>query len=285
MSAIGSGQEIFCSRGSDVWETGLGSSAARQSHDPVPECGIFLQLLSRNRRGKILVGLAALGFGLLTVAPIGPALKLPLEERFPRLAELPERIDGILVLGGSATPPFSWPSGVSAFNCSTVRLLGAVELARRHPEAKLVLVGAGLFPVGYDKPATVGLVVKHGIAPARIVLEEKSRTTHENAVYAKELLQPALGETWILITSAYHMPRGVGAFRAIGWQVIPYPVDFSIDRTTDLRASFNLVRGLHDNTMGSHEWVGLAAYRLMGWTRELFPAPTRPVPTGLRTQQ
>jgi len=158
--------------------------------------GVILHLLTRGRRGKVLVGLSALGFALLAVVPIGPAMMLPLEERFPRPAKLPERIDGILVLGGAVTPPFSWSSGVTAFNCSTVR---------------------------------------------------------------------------VLITSAYHMPRSMGAFTAVGWQVIPYPVDFSIDRQTELRASFNLVDGLHDSTLAGHEWVGLVGYRLMGWTRELFP--------------
>ena len=233
--------------------------------------GVILHLLTRGRRGKVLVGLSALGFALLAVVPIGPAMMLPLEERFPRPAKLPERIDGILVLGGAVTPPFSWSSGVTAFNCSTVRVLGAVALARRHPEAKLVLVGSGLFPVGFDARATLGFVANEGIAPARILLEEKSCITRENAVYAKELLRPAPGETWVLITSAYHMPRSMGAFTAVGWQVIPYPVDFSIDRQTELRASFNLVDGLHDSTLAGHEWVGLVGYRLMGWTRELFP--------------
>ena len=143
-----------------------------------------------------------------------------------------------------------------------------------------MLVGGGLFPVGYfDARATVGLIVREGIAPSRIFLE-KSRSTRENAVYAKELLRPAPGETWLLVTSAYHMPRSVGAFTAVGWQVIPYPVDFSIDPRTEFRASFNLVDGLHDSTLAGHEWAGLVGYRLMGWTRELFPAPTTQAPTG-----
>jgi uncharacterized SAM-binding protein YcdF (DUF218 family) len=207
-------------------------------------------------------------------------MMLALEERFPRPAELPERIDGILVLGGPVNPVLSLPSGVSAFNCSIVRVLDAVALARRHPEAKLVLVGGGFFSIGYsDAHATQGFIVNEGIAPARILLEGKSRSTHENAVYAKELLRPAPDETWVLITSAYHMPRSMGAFTAAGWHVIPYPVDFS-DPRADLRASFDLIGLLNDSTLAAHEWVGLVGYRLMGWTQELFPAPTTQAPTG-----
>ncbi len=243
--------------------------------------GVILLLVSKGRRGKLLIGLSALGFALVAVAPIGSAMMLVLEQRFPRPAKLPERIDGILVLGGAVTPPLSWSSGVTTFNCSTVRVLAGVALARRHPEAKLVLVGGGLFPVGYsDTTATVRFVANEGIAPARILLEQKSRSTHENAVYARALVRPAAGETWVLVTSAYHMPRSVGAFRAAGWRVIPYPVDFSIDPRTDLGASFNLADGLKDSTIASHEWLGLAGYRLMGWTPELFPAPTTPPQSG-----
>jgi uncharacterized SAM-binding protein YcdF (DUF218 family) len=241
--------------------------------------GVMLHLLSRGRRGRVLVGLSALGFGLLTVAPIGPALMLSLEQRFPRPAKLPERIDGILLLGGAVNPVLSLSSGGTTFNCSTTRLLGAIALARLHPEAKLVLIGAGMFPVGYsDARATLEFVFNEGIAPARILLERKSRTTRENAVYAKELLSPALGQSWVLVTSAYHMPRSMGAFRGAGWEVIPYPVDFSIDSKRDLRTSFDLIGLLNDSTLAGHEWVGLAGYRLMGWTRELFPAPTTQTP-------
>jgi uncharacterized SAM-binding protein YcdF (DUF218 family) len=76
------------------------------------------------------------------------------------------------------------------------------------------------------------------------------------------------------------MPRSMGAFNAVGWQVIPYPVDFSIDPNIELRVSFNLVNGLHDSTLAGHERAGLVSYRLMGWARELFPVPTTPAPTG-----
>src|SRR5271163_2915022 len=164
--------------------------------------GVLFFLLSRGRRGRALVGLAALGFALLAVTPIGPAMLLALEQRFPRPAQLPERIDGILLLGGAVDPALSLSYGETVFNSAIARVLGGVALARRHPEAKLVVVSGegGFFPIGFSEArATLGFVVDEGIAPARILLEEKSRSTHENAVYAKELLRPAPGETWVLI--------------------------------------------------------------------------------------
>jgi uncharacterized SAM-binding protein YcdF (DUF218 family) len=241
--------------------------------------GILLLAVSCGRRGKVLVGLSALGFLLLAIAPIGPAMLLALEQRLPRPAALPAKIDGILVLGGAVEPGLSLSYGETVFNGAVSRVLGGIALAKRHPEAKVALIGGegGFVQVGLaEARATLGFVVEEGIAPARVILEERSRSTHENAVYAKELIQPAPGETWILVTSAYHMPRAVASFEAVGWPVIPYPVDYKIDPQTGLRANFSLLDGLGATTLAGKEWAGLVGYRLMGWTLRLFPAPEGP---------
>jgi uncharacterized SAM-binding protein YcdF (DUF218 family) len=237
--------------------------------------GLLLLLGSRGRRGKLLIGLAAIGFLAFAVAPIGPAMLLVLEQRFPRPQMLPDRIDGILVLGGAVAPGLSLAYGETVFNASVARVLAGIALARRHPEAKLALAGGEgeLFPVGFaEARATLGFVHEEGIAAARIILEERSRSTHENAVFAKELIRPGPAETWILVTSAFHMPRAIASFRAVDWPVIPYPVDFKVDPSAVLRANFNLLEGLGTATTAGKEWAGLVGYRLRGWTGELFPS-------------
>jgi uncharacterized SAM-binding protein YcdF (DUF218 family) len=227
----------------------------------------------------LLVVLSAIGLLLLAVAPIGPAMMLVLEQRFPRPAKLPDRIDGILVLGGAVDPRISLTYGETVFNGSIARVLAGIALARKHPEAKLALVGGEgeLFPVGLaESRATSRFVADEGIPATRVLIEERSRSTHENALFAKEQIRPVPGQTWVLVTSAFHMPRAVGAFRAVDWPVIPYPVDFRVDPSTGLRASFSLVDGLSSSTVAGKEWAGLVGYRLLGWTRELFPAPSGP---------
>ena len=212
---------------------------------------------------------------MLAVAPVGPALLLPLEQRFARPPAPPAKIDDILLLGGAVVPRLSQAYGETVFNEAVTRVLAGTELARHHPEATLALLsGEGdLFPVGYSEArATLGFILDRGIARDRIILEEKSRSTHENAVFAKQRIQPKPGQVWVLVTSAYHMPRAVASFRAVSWPVIPYPVDFRIDPQTGLRPSFSLLDGLATATLAGKEWVGLAAYRMFGWTRELFPA-------------
>src|SRR5580700_2740137 len=236
--------------------------------------GVLFFLVSRGRRGKVLVGISLLGFLVLAVAAVGPAKMLALEERFPR-PQLPERIDGILVLGGAVDPALSLSYGETVFGSAVARVLAGTALARRYPEAKLALIGGegGFVPVGLaESRATLGLVIEQGVASARVILEERSRSTHENALYAKELIQPAPGAIWILITSAYHMPRSIASFDGVGWPVIPYPVDYRIDPQTGLRANFSLLDGLGATTLAGKEWAALLAYRVMGWTPELFPA-------------
>ncbi len=238
--------------------------------------GVLLGLASRGRRGRILVALATFGLLVLAVAPVGPALLLPLEQRFSRPATLPAKIDGILILGGAVVPRLSLAYGETVFNSAVTRVLTGTALARRHPEARVALLsGEGeLLPVGYSEArATLGFVLDQGIARDRVILEERSRSTHENAVFAKALIRPEPGQVWVLVTSAYHMPRAVASFRAVGWPSIPYPVDFRVDPHTWLRPGFSLLDGLDMATLAGKEWVGLAAYRMFGWTRELFPAP------------
>jgi uncharacterized SAM-binding protein YcdF (DUF218 family) len=238
--------------------------------------GVILFLVSRSRRGRVLVGVSALGFFLLAVTPIGPAMLLALEQRIPRPAALPSKIDGILVLGGAVEPALSLSYGETVFNSAVARVLAGIALARKYPDAKLALIGGegGFVTVGLpESRATLRFVVDQGIAAERVILEEHSRSTHENAVSAKELIRPAPGATWILITSAYHMPRAITSFDAVDWPVIPYPVDYRIDPQTGLRASFSLLDGLGASTLAGKEWAGLLGYRLMGWTRQLFPAP------------
>ena len=111
-----------------------------------------------------------------------------------------------------------------------------------------------------------------GVERSQIVLESQSRNTYENVLYTKELVKPKPQETWLLITSAFHMPRSVGIFRKAGWEVIPYPTDYRViagQRQPNLGFSEKL--SIIDNA--AKEWVGLVSYFLLGRTSELFPKP------------
>ena len=117
-----------------------------------------------------------------------------------------------------------------------------------------------------------------GLGDRTITYENRSRTTYENVQRLKALLGPQPGQTWLLITSAWHMPRSMGLFQHVGWSVIPYPVGYKTGPgwVMAFRGSFPDRLGLVD--LAAHEWVGLTAYWLLGRTASLFPAPQASTP-------
>jgi uncharacterized SAM-binding protein YcdF (DUF218 family) len=152
-----------------------------------------------------------------------------------------------------------------------------VELARRYPSARLVFTGGSAGLLGEGPPEAIGarkLWLSLGVPAERMTFEEKSRNTWENAVFTRDLVKPKPGEIWLLVTSAWHMPRSVGIFRHLGFDVIPYPVAY---RTFGDERDFLLSPSMTDRIFmfdfGIREWVGLLAYRLAGKTDALFPAP------------
>ncbi len=234
--------------------------------------GAILLFTRRWRLGRGLVVLAAIL--QLGSAQIDPWLRRALEDRFA-LATEPRHVDGIIVLGGAIEPQLSVARGRPALG-SADRVTAMVELAHRHPEARVVYSGGSgnlLDQADKEAPQLRMLLDSMGIGVAGMTFEDQSRTTHENAVFSKRLTAPQPGETWLLVTSAMHMPRAMGAFRAIGWPVIPYPVDYTTLPSTPMGLSFNLGSGPAHLQAVLHEWLGLAQYRLMGWSDSLFPGP------------
>jgi uncharacterized SAM-binding protein YcdF (DUF218 family) len=212
----------------------------------------------------------------LTLLPLGQVTLRPLEERFPQ-PDLPDRIDGIILLGGSVHTEMAADRGQPVLNNAAERITEFVALARRYPEARLVFTGgSGFVFSGELREADVIHHVLDGLGfdPSRITFERESRNTYENALFSRPLVNPAAGETWLLITSAAHMPRSVGIFRRAGWPVLAYPVDYR--STHELTWSPDLLSGLEALNESLREWVGLIAYRLMDRTDALFPSPRFP---------
>lgn len=219
------------------------------------------------------IWLTALSALLLFVAfaPVHTWLGRPLEDRFPPPASLPAKVDGILVLGGFASEYMAHKRGQISISESAERVMVGAALAHQHPEARLVITGRGV-----DHPTLAAWLSDIGLEPARITYEAESRNTIENAVLSHRMVQPGPDEVWLLVTSAQHMPRAVGAFRKADWSVTPYPVDY---RTADIEivADWPDVAGrLYGIGSVLKEWVGLAAYYAMDRTDALFPAPDIP---------
>lgn len=238
--------------------------------------GAWLLWTRWRRVGRWLVSVGVL-FGLaMAIFPIGGWLYLFFENRFPVVHDLPDRVDGIVVLGGVVDQIVTQARGQVSINGAAERLIEFSALARRYPEAKLVFTGGSGIPFRQDvKEADVlePLLDILGLEPGRVVFERNARNTHENAVLTHKLVDPKPEETWVLITSAFHMPRAYGSFRKIGWRVIPYPVDFNTRGDESFGLSFSLGSGMSGVRAALHELMGLTFYWLTGKTDDLFPAP------------
>ena len=238
--------------------------------------GALLLFTRRWRLGRGVI-VAALTAALLpAVLPLGQWLTGALEGRFPAPAALPAHVDGIVVLGGAVDPRMSARQGMPAIRGAADRITAMVILSRRYPEARIVYSGGSGDPLDQEHreaPEVRRLLSDMGCGIAAMRFEDRSRNTHENAVFSRELMAPTPGETWLLVTSAMHMPRAVGSFRAVGWPVIAYPVDYATLGGLDWRPRFDVGGGLGQLEGAAHELLGLVLYRLSGWTDALLPGP------------
>jgi uncharacterized SAM-binding protein YcdF (DUF218 family) len=163
------------------------------------------------------------------------------------------------------------------FNEAGERLTEAAWLAHKLPAVPVIITG-GVGPILLEGAPGGGPVRAYlaaiGVARERILLEEESRTTLENAILTRDLVRPRPGQRWLLVTSAGHMPRAMGTFRRQGFEVIAWPADFRTRDGRDRWRTFpSIPRGLRRTDDAATEWVGLLAYWLLGRTDALFPAP------------
>jgi len=194
-----------------------------------------------------------------TFTPIGAALTGPLEYRFARpRPDSQAAPDGIILLGGGGI------GGIDA----------VLRLSKDYPKARLIFTGFApdKGTATFDK-YLLTMFARLGGDPTRIYMDSRPQTTSEDAVYTAAVVQPKPSERWLLVTSALHMPRSVGCFRAVGFQLVPYPIEF---RTVQSHPSHRFAAGspaLNRFDTAAREWIGLVAYRLMGKTDALFPGP------------
>ncbi|MEZ5639410.1 MAG: YdcF family protein [Burkholderiaceae bacterium] len=231
--------------------------------------GLLASSCRRPRTGRALGWLALLAL-IGACWTSGPeALVRALESRHPKPVGIDmEQQVGIVVLGGALSHPSLWENHQEVgLNEQAERMTEAVALMRQYPHLRLLFTGgiATVSATGASEAERARVFfTAMGVDPARVVYEDRSRNTYENALYSAGLPGVDKRQPWLLLTSAFHMPRSMGVFGRVGWNVTPWPVDY---RTTahDSWFDFSLHYGPGLWKLALHEWLGIAAYRLAGW--------------------
>jgi uncharacterized SAM-binding protein YcdF (DUF218 family) len=239
--------------------------------------GAILMVTRFASLGRKLVIAAVLLLVICGLSPLGNLLLYPLESRFPPWDASRGAPDGIVVLGASIEADLSAAHGTAVVRSAPDRIIAGAALAHRYPNARIVFSGGSANLVSNDAREAdfAGAIFESlGISKSRLIMERHSRNTVENAEFSKALVAPKQGERWLLVTSAFHMPRSVGLFRKAGFAVEPYPVDWRVGGPDDLFSFTNIaVDGLGRTDIAVREWIGLIAYRATGKIDELLPAP------------
>jgi uncharacterized SAM-binding protein YcdF (DUF218 family) len=240
----------------------------------------FLGVLSsggRHARTGRLVGAGAIILLAAATTPlVGQILVAPLEDRFPQPPPGLPPPDGIIVLGSAVNDAVSKARGQTVF-AEGERIFEAAMLAKRYPNARVIYTGGSgsLFTtVSTEALEARKVLTDLGVDPSRVTLEDKSRNTEENALFTAALVHPKPSQRWLLVTSAYHMPRSMGVFEKAGFNVIAFPVAFrTLGRGRPLLWDFDPARNLLTFEIAAREWIGLAAYWGTGRIERLFPGP------------
>lgn len=244
--------------------------------------GLFGALLLLTRffaLGSKLMVLSIVLLAICAFSPLGNVLIYPLESRFPPWNAAAGAPDGIIVLGGPLDTDVSALHHVPVIRSAADRIVAGAALARKYPNARIVFSGGSPNLWSNDaREADYAAMIfdELGVDRSRLIIERRSRNTLENAEFSRALADPKPGQRWLLVTSAFHMPRAVGLFRKAGFPVEPYPVDWRAPDKAGLWWFMTAAPdGLHMTDIAIREWIGLIAYRVTGKMDDLLPGPSR----------
>lgn len=219
---------------------------------------------ARRLRWSALAVLLAMGW-----LPLPNSLIQHLEQQY---AEIPPQADlrsyvGVIVLGGATESGRVQQAHTQPLlNGAAERITAPVVILRRNPQLRVVYTGGegALWGTGPSEADRARVFFESmGLSHAQVAYESASRTTFENAVLTAQMPGIDITQRWLLVTSAWHMPRSMATFTKAGWNVTAYPVDFRTASSTPW-TEYSQREGSNSWQLLLHEWLGLLAYRLTG---------------------
>lgn len=230
----------------------------------------FLSLYWMPRRPRAARRSLAAGLTLILLVgwqPLPDALLRQLEDRHPAPTDSLWHYSGLVVLGGAVEPPHRHPGRDQVvLNEAAERMTVPVALMREYPQFVLLFTGgeSGVVVEGTSVATSAQRFFRSlGVEDQRVIYEAAARTTYENAVLSAVMPGVDKGRRWLLVTSAWHMPRALATFRAAGWNITPYPVDYSTG-THSRWTEYSLVGSAFRWQIALHEYFGWLAYAVAG---------------------
>lgn len=236
--------------------------------------GFLFLILRWNALGRFLIGFTLILATLPALLPIVEFAAKPLEDHLQQPNPLPQTIDGILVLGGSVNWPISQARNELNLNQAAERMFAVANLAERYPTAKLVFTGLFKEVIPNELNATAqahSFLSGPEYQNRPIIFIGAARSTYEEALLSIQTIKPQAGERWLLVTSAYHMPRAIGVFQTQGWNVLPYPVDFRSSKILARQPTINFFGRLVELDDIAREWGALVMYKRLGRIEKILP--------------
>ena len=193
--------------------------------------------------------------------PLPDALLRHMEYQYPIPQGNLQPYVGVIVLGGAIGIPYGEQDlRRYTLDASSQRMTAPVALLRQHPHLLMLFSGGQSDVIARETSvadAAREFYTSMGVPADRVLYERAARNTYENAVLSARV--PGVDKTkpWLLVTSAWHMPRSMALFQREGWNVTPYPVDYRTGSYTPW-TNFSIAEGAQRWEMLLHEVVGLA---------------------------
>ena len=226
---------------------------------------LLLWFTRKQKAGKIMVCLGFILLALFSYTPFPDISLKSLEYRYAPLIDVSQFSDikWVVVLGGGHNSDPELPVTSQLSKSSLSRLVEGIRIHRVLPKSKLVLSGGGVFDPVPESKVMAGVAEVMGIGENRLVLEELSKDTKDQA----RLIYKIVGkERFILVTSASHMPRSMALFQKSGMKPIPAPTDYWVKKRQRIGPSvfFPSANSLRKMERVFYEYLGLGWARLSG---------------------
>jgi len=236
---------------------------------------VLLWFTRRQKTGKMIITLAVIMLALLSYGSFSDLLLVPLERQYPQLmvestvgepfsSHSMHSVKWIVLLGGGHVTDPRIPVTSQISTESLTRLVECVRIHRLIAGSKIILSGGAVYDSSSEARTFAKVAVILHVNTGDMVLEEVSRDTEEQA----ENIRPIVGQDrFILVTSAYHMPRAMAIFNKAGLKPIAAPTDYLV-KERHMRAAddfYPSAMGLFKAEHAMHEYLGLLWFRMRNW--------------------